>query len=61
MTEKLKSTYKELKELTSPEMNFQRYRQDVQAVHQTPCVPRLSKWEKIHIHIIIALIVEIIA
>ena len=43
VTEKLKSTYKHLKEITSAEMNFQRYRQEIQAVHQTPCVPRLSK------------------
>ena len=43
VTEKLKSTYKQLKEITSAEMNFQRYRHEIQAIHQTPCVPRLSK------------------
>lgn len=43
VTEKLKSIYKLLEELVSPEMNFQRYKQELQMVHQMPCLPRLSK------------------
>lgn len=43
VTEKLKSTYAELKELTSPNEDFQHYRHEIQAVHQTSCVPRLSE------------------
>jgi len=42
VTDHLLDQYEELKDITSPDINHHRYRQELRIVHQTPCVPRLG-------------------
>ena len=43
VTDHLLGTYKELKEMVSPNIGYHRYRQDIRVVHQSPCIPHLGE------------------
>lgn len=43
VTEQRQTTYKELKELASSDMNYHRYRQEIRPLQQSATVPYLSK------------------
>ena len=43
VSDHLITTYKEMKELVSADINYHKYRQSIRSVHQSPCVPRLCK------------------
>ena len=43
VTDHLKGIYAEMKEVVSPEEDYQNYRQELCTVGQVPCVPKLGK------------------
>lgn len=43
VTEQLKMTFVELREMVSPELNYNKYKEEICSVNLAPCVPRLCK------------------
>ena len=52
VTEQLKITFVELQEVTSPELNYCKYKEEICNIYLSPCIPKLSEtldnWQHVY-------------